>query len=545
METTSLIIGLVLGAFIGYILAKVRITKRIAELKSALENERSLHEQTHKRANDTQHAFDIANANLQREQQEKVKYETQHNESEKHLKSYNEEIKKLKEQHAVLNQNIVDAASQKVKAETELQETRNSIEELIKNNNKYKSDVTSLQEQLTETKTKNADLSAKYQESIKAIEEQKKFVTDANTSLREAFNSLSSEALKSNNQSFLDLAKTALERHITDSRTDLEKRQQAIDAMIKPLNDSLTKFDGKIQEIEVARQGAYSEIKVFLDGVKGTTEKLQKETNTLVTALKTSHIRGRYGEIALKRIVEFAGMSEFCDFEEQTTVTTEDGRLRPDLIVNLPGQRRIIVDAKVPLASYIQAFETTDDKEKANFLSSHAVAVKAHLKDLGSKAYWNQFNDAPDFVIMYLHIESSFGAALEVDRTLIEEGINNKVIIATPTTLITMLKTIAFSWQQEKVAENIYHMRDAGIELYNRVTTLIQHIAAVGNNLNSATQNYNKAVGSLESRFIPQVRRLKDIGGILMDKDIPDLNPIETAIRPLAEIPIISDNSKE
>lgn len=373
----------------------------------------------------------------------------------------------------------------------------------------------------------------------------KKFITDANAALKDSFDSLSATALRNNNQSFLDLAKTELDKHTTVSKADLDKRQTAIKNLVDPLSESLSKFDKSIKDIETKREGAYSAINVFLEGMKGTTEKLQKETNTLVTALKTSQVRGKYGEIGLRRVVEFAGMSEFCDFDEQASVTTEDGRLRPDMIVKLPGQRRVIVDAKVPLASYMQAFETTDENEKKEFLKKHAIAVREHLKALSGKAYWNQFEDSPDYVIMYLQIESSFGAALEFDRTLIEDGINSGIIFSTPTTLITMLRTIAFSWQQVSIAENIYQIRDAGVELYSRVTTLIQHIAAVGNNLNSATQNYNKVVGSLESRFIPQVKKLKEIGGTLMDKEIPELNAIETSLRPMNDLPTSANNANE
>ncbi|MEO8231474.1 MAG: DNA recombination protein RmuC [Ignavibacteriota bacterium] len=492
MDTATIIlslVGLTIGVIIGYLIANGRQNKIIGEFQTQLENEKNLHGQTIKTLNETQTKLDGEIKQLQNEQRERVKFETLFTETAKQL-------------------------------------------------SKVKSDYDSSHTELGNLKTENAEISAKYDETIKAIEEQKKFVSDANSALREAFNSLSADALKSNNQSFLDLAKTALENHINESKTDLDKRQQAIDSMIKPLNDSLTKFDGKIQEIEVARQGAYSEIKVFLDNMKGTTEKLQKETNTLVTALKTSQVRGKYGEIGLRRVVEFAGMSEFCDFEEQASITTDEGKLRPDLIVKLPGQRRVIVDAKVPLAAYMQAFETTDENEKKELLKKHSTAVREHLKQLSAKAYWSQFDDSPDYVIMYLQIESSFGAALEFDRTLIEDGINNGIIFATPTTLITMLRTIAFSWQQVSIAENIYQIRDAGVELYNRVTTLIQHIAAVGSNLNSATLNYNKVVGSLESRFIPQVKKLKEIGGTLMDKDIPELNPVDTSLRPMNELPI-------
>lgn len=366
-----------------------------------------------------------------------------------------------------------------------------------------------------------------------SLEETKKFMNDANVALKDAFNTLSTNVLKENSSSFLTLAKTELERQAAISNKDLTQRQIAIETLIKPLTESLNKFDNKIQDIEKARIGAYAEMKVLLGNMQGTTERLQKETNTLVTALKTSQVRGKYGEIGLKRVVEFAGMSEFCDFEEQASISTEDGRLRPDLIVKLPSQRQLIIDAKVPLSSYMQAFETTDEDEKKEHLKRHALAIREHLKKLSAKSYWSQFNDTPDYVIMYLQIESSFGAALELDRNLIEDAINNGIIFATPTTLITMLRTIAFSWQQVSIADNIYQMRDAGVELYSRVTTLIQHISLIGNNLNAASQNYNKLIGSLESRFIPQVRKLKEIGGTLMEKDIPEVNSIETSLRPI------------
>ncbi len=473
---TIIIVGLIafiIGVSMGYLIIKARTNRKIGTIQAQYATELSLHAQTKQMLTE-----------IQSEQKERIKYETQFIEKDNQYKSLKGEFDNLQ----------IEAAN---------------------------------------LRTSNAHISAKYGEALRAIEEQKTFVTTANTALKEAFSSLSADALKNNNQSFLDLAKTALETHINESKSDLEKRQQAIDSIVRPLKESLSTFDGKIQEIEKAREGAYSEIKVLLSNMQGATDKLEKGTNTLVTALKTSHVRGKYGEIGLRRVVEFAGMSEFCDFDEQVSISTEEGRLRPDLIVNLPGQRKIIVDAKVPLTSYIQAFETNDENEKKALLVKHSESVRDHLKQLSAKSYWSQFEDAPDFVVMYLQIESSFGSALEMDKTLIEDAINNRVILATPTTLITMLRTIAFSWQQVRIAENIYQIRDAGVELYNRVTILIQHIAAVGSDLDSAAQNYNKVVGSLESRFIPQVKKLKDIGGTLMDKDIPELTQVDTSLRPL------------
>ncbi|MBF0597163.1 DNA recombination protein RmuC [Faecalibacter rhinopitheci] len=422
-------------------------------------------------------------------------------------------------------------SSEQIKNKIQFEELEKQNIQLKVELNEAKDNANELQREWFKEKERYTELNAIHQEALKATEQQKIFLAETNDRLKEQFESLSSKVLQNNNQQFLDLAKTTLEKHFSDSKNDLDKRQQAIDSLVKPLNDSLNKFDGKIQEIEKAREGAYSEIKVFLDNMKYTTEKLQKETNTLVSALKTSHTRGKYGEIGLRRVVEFAGMSEFCDFEEQTSVQSENGLLRPDLIVNLPGKRKVIIDSKVPLNQYMMAFETEDDSVRRQHLVLHGKAVREHLKNLSSKAYWSQYNDTPDYVVMYLQIESSFGAALELDRTLIEDALNNRIIIATPTTLITMLRTIAFSWQQIHVADNIYQMRDAGIELYNRVNVLIQHFASVGHNLNQASQSYNKAIGSLESRFIPQVKKLKEIGGTLMEKEIVETKPIDTMIR--------------
>lgn len=488
------IIGLIIGAFIAFYYFKNQSNKIIIELQMQFENEKNNHIQTNQNLIEEKNRTEKLISENSAEQKERVKYETQ-------------------------------------------------FQDITLQFNALKMQYEQNQNENTNLKTNIAETKAKHEEALKAIEEQKKFVNEANEALKQAFSSLSADALKNNNQSFLDLAKTVLESHIKESKGDLEKRQQAIDSIVNPLKESLTNFDGKIQEIEKAREGAYSEIKVLLGNMQGMTEKLEKGTSTLVTALKTSHVRGKYGEIGLRRVVEFAGMIEYCDFEEQVSVTTDDGRLKPDMIVNLPGQRQVIVDAKVPLNAYIAAFETSNEEERKKLLEKHATDVRDHFKKLSAKSYWSQFKDAPDFVVMYLQIESSFGAALELDRTLIEDGINNSIIFATPTTLITMLRTIAFSWQQVKIADNIYQIRDAGVELYNRVTTLIQHISNVGSNLNLATQNYNKVVGSLESRFIPQVKKLKEIGGTLMDKDIPELQQIEIAQRPLNEVTIDTQNN--
>ncbi|MBO9636263.1 MAG: DNA recombination protein RmuC, partial [Chitinophagaceae bacterium] len=280
-----------------------------------------------------------------------------------------------------------------------------------------------------------------------------------------------------------------------------------------------------------------------MQGVASMTEQLQKETHNLVSALKTSHTRGRYGEIALRRVVEFAGMTEHCDFEEQVSVASVEGTLRPDMIIRLPENKIIVVDSKVPLSAYMRAFETDNEEEKRQLLSQHAQAVRDHLRNLSGKSYWSQFSESPDYVVLYMQIESSFGAALAANPSLIEEGIRNKVVFATPTTLITLLRTVGFVWQQVRVTENIEEMRGAGVELYNRTATLLGHFSNIGNSLNSAVKNYNQAVSSLESRFIPQAKKLQALSGSFTSKEVPDVEPVELNARAVAEMMIENNNN--
>ncbi|PWV51624.1 DNA recombination protein RmuC [Chitinophaga sp. S165] len=373
---------------------------------------------------------------------------------------------------------------------------------------------------------------ARFREMENRLREQQEFIDQSNEKLKDAFNALSAEALKHNNSSFVALAKSTLETQMTDAKGDLEKRQQAIDALVKPLSETLHRFDENMRQLESNRQQQYGQINQFILGVQQSTEKLQKETHSLVSALKTSHIRGRYGEIALRRVVEFAGMTEHCDFSEQVSVNSEEGVLRPDMIIRLPEGKTIVVDSKVPLSAYMRAFETEDEEERKVLLNQHAAAVKDHLKKLSAKAYWSQWQDSPDYVILYMQIESSFGAALQAEPALIEEGIRNRVVFATPTTLITLLRTVGFVWQQLHVAANIEEIRNAGIELYNRTNVLVRHFTNMGSSLKMAVSHYNDAVASMESRFIPQARKLYNLGPALK-QTLPETKPVETGIRQL------------
>src|SRR6478609_986162 len=350
--------------------------------------------------------------------------------------------------------------------------------------------------------------------------------------LRDSFQALSAEALKSNNQAFLHLAQSTLEKFQSEAKGDLELRQQAVENLVAPIGESLKKVDEQIQQIEAARNQAYGDLTAQVRSLITTQEKLQSETANLVRALRTPIVRGRWGEIQLRRVVEIAGMLPYCDFVEQETVTTNAGRFRPDLIVRLPGGKNVVVDAKTPLLAYLEAVEATDDDFRRQKLVDHANQVRTHMLQLSSKLYQEQFEPTPEFVVMFLPGETFFSAALEQDPALIERGVSQKVIPASPTTLIALLKAVAYGWNQEKLARNAREISTLGKELHDRLRLLGAHIDNVGKGLDRAVESYNKAVGSLESRVMVSARKFVELGAPVTD-EIAELNPIETTTRNL------------
>ncbi|MGA9544843.1 MAG: DNA recombination protein RmuC [Candidatus Sulfotelmatobacter sp.] len=400
-----------------------------------------------------------------------------------------------------------------------------------------KAELARLQQVQTDLIAGKARLESTLESERKTNAEKLELVTNAseraNEDLRDAFKSLASDALKSNNSSFLVIAEETLKRFQSQARGDLEARQKAVADLVAPVRDSLNKVDAQIQQMEVARGDAYGELRAQVQSLISTQKELQSETGNLVRALRTPNVRGRWGEIQLRRVVEIAGMLSYCDFTEQESVTTETGRLRPDLVVKLPGGKNVVVDAKTPLQAFLDAFETNDEEARRACLANHARQVRDHMKTLAGKNYWEQFDPTPEFVVMFLPGETFFSAALEQDSSLIEQGVLSRVIPASPTTLIALLKAVNYGWNQEKLARNAQQISALGKELHDRLRLLAAHITQVGTGLDRAVESYNKAVGSLESRVLVSARKFAELGASVAD-DIPELAPIETTARALS-----------
>jgi DNA recombination protein RmuC len=359
-------------------------------------------------------------------------------------------------------------------------------------------------------------------------------VDEARSTFENVFKALSADALRSNSEAFLQLARTQLDHVRVQASGELEQRQKAVEQLVAPIRESLERVDGQVRSLEQARKEAYGALAQQVRTLAESQERLRLETGNLVTALRAPHVRGRWGEMQLKRVVEMAGMVPYCDFVEQETTRDADGRaLRPDVVVRLAGGKHIVVDAKAPLHAYLDALEAQDDDVRRLKLAEHARQVREHIAKLGSKAYWRQFDNTPDFVVMFLPDETFFRAALEHDGALIEAGVEAGVVPASPTTLIGLLRVIAYGWQQETVAQSAREVSELGRELYERLSVLGRHMTKLGRGLDGAVAAYNETVGSLETRVLVTARKFEDhgIGG-----ELPAVEPLERQARPLQAV---------
>lgn len=363
-----------------------------------------------------------------------------------------------------------------------------------------------------------------------SLRDQQRLVEETTARLTDTFRALSADALKSNNQSFLDLAKQSFASIVAETKGDVGKRQEAIDALIRPIQDTLKRYEQQIVAMEETRQRTFGGLEEQLKQLSASQGQLQRETGNLVKALRRPDVRGRWGEMTLHRVVELAGMSAHCDYEPQVTVTGDDGRVRPDLLVRLPNTRTIVVDSKVPLDAYLDAIEADDEDTRRAALQRHAQQLRTHMTQLAAKSYWEQFPQTPEFVVMFVPGEALFAAAIDADRTLLEDGMARQVVLATPTTLIAVLKAVAYGWRQEQIAENAQAISELGRQLYDRVRTLADHVEDVGKSLGRAVAAYNRAVGSMETRVFPSARRFKELGAAT-GEDIPTVEPVEQAPR--------------
>jgi DNA recombination protein RmuC len=421
---------------------------------------------------------------------------------------------------------IIEVEGRAKAAEAQVEELRKQIEQGNAETKQIRAELDAERQQKTETATR-------LEEAYKNLEEQKALIELMKKEMTDTFNALSSAALQSSSEAFLTLASQHLGKVVAETKGKLGEHQAAMDGMIRPLHEMLKRYDEQIRAIEESRHKAYGSLEEQLRALASTHEHLQKETGNLVSALRKPQVRGRWGEMQLKRVAELSGMSMHCDFTEQQSMDTEKGRIRPDMIVHLPMDREIVVDSKVSLEAYLDAISASTEEERKMKMEKHAQQVRAHMNRLSSKEYWSQFKQSPEFVVLFIPGESFLSSALEVDNTVIEDGIQKRVIIATPTTFIALLRAIAYGWRQEQVTKNAQEISILGKELYERMSILIKHFDDIGSAIEKAIGAYNKAIGSMELRVLPSVRKFKELG-VTGAEEIPILEQIDQIPRNLS-----------
>jgi DNA recombination protein RmuC len=373
----------------------------------------------------------------------------------------------------------------------------------------------------------NADLRHEREQG----EERLAAVKDAQQQMSASFKALSAEALQSSMTQLTELARAQLRTTQAEAKGDLEKRQHAVEQLVGPLKEQLGRVDAQLLKLDQERRESRGRLEAQLRTLSETGEKLRTETGALVTALRKPNTRGQWGQMQLRNVVELAGMVRHCDFEEQSSFAGDEATLRPDLVVNMPGGKHVVVDAKAPLQGVLDAYEAANEEDREQHLRAHARLLRKHVKSLADKAYWERLDSTPDVVVMFLPGEYLLGAALEADRELLQDAMSQRVLIATPTTLLALLQAIAYGWQQERVAESAQAVSELGRELHARIVKLSALLATLGTRLNSAVKAYNETVGSYEARVLPAARRFEDHGAASSGRELPELEPVTVTAR--------------
>ena len=387
---------------------------------------------------------------------------------------------------------------------------------------------------IKQLKSENNQLSAQLIIEKQASEQFDAILNQTHIQLANTFNQLSNEALSRNNEHFLKLAEENLKRYQSEAKAELNSKELAIEQLLKPINDALRLTSKQITDIEKERKESYGDLHRTISHMSQGQQSLQQETQNLVQALRRPEVRGQWGEMTLKRLAELSGMVENCDFFEQTHTVTETGSIRPDMIVRLPENKQIIVDAKTPLDAYLSAMQASDDSDRQKELKRHVQIIRQRVKELASKSYWAEFPQSPEFVLLFIPGEHFLSAALELDPTLLEDAIQSNIILATPTNFIALLRTISYGWKQQALADNATEIRELGETLYKRLTVFTSHLSKLGSSLNSSVDHFNKTVGSLERQVMPSGKRFVEMG-IRAKEELAELRPIESLARDVKE----------